>query len=98
MKYGKPQTDPTAATPSPKTFGDLIQPLDIVRGQSQMPPVTSRQGRAQMRLGSEQPHAENHIVPPMPAVVPDMSQIQFPKPLQPVSCYPCISRHELITI
>jgi len=38
---GKPQTDLTAATPSPTTFGELMQALDIVPGQSQMPQVTS---------------------------------------------------------
>jgi hypothetical protein len=34
---GKPQTDWTAATPSPTTFGELMQALDIVPGQSQIP-------------------------------------------------------------
>jgi len=34
---GKPQEDSTAATPSPTTFGELMQALDIVPGQSQMP-------------------------------------------------------------
>jgi len=61
MKYGTtelkvralvtPQTDTTAATPSPTTFGKLMQVLDIVPRQSQMPQVTSRQGSSQMRLG-----------------------------------------------
>jgi len=37
----KAQTDTTAATPSPKTFGELMQVLDIVPRQSQMPQVTS---------------------------------------------------------
>jgi len=36
-----PQTDMTAATPSPTTCGELIQVLDIVPGQTQMPQVTS---------------------------------------------------------
>ena len=50
MKYGttelkvlavvKPQTDIAAATTSPTTFGVLLQILDIVPGQSQMPQVT----------------------------------------------------------
>jgi hypothetical protein len=38
---GKQQTDWTAATPSPTTFGELMRALDIFPGQSQMPPVTS---------------------------------------------------------
>jgi len=33
----KPQTDKTAVTPSPATFGELIHTLVIVLGQSQMP-------------------------------------------------------------
>jgi len=51
MKYGttalkvlavvKPQTDTTAATPSPTTFGELMQVLDIFHRQSQMPQETS---------------------------------------------------------
>jgi hypothetical protein len=38
---GKPQTDSTADTPSMTTFGDLMQAIDIVPGQSQMLQVTS---------------------------------------------------------
>jgi len=87
---GKPQTDSTAATPSPKTFGELMQVLDIVPGQSQMPQVTSRQGTSQMRLGSEKPQADNHIVLLMSAAMPDSSQIEIAKPVQPIRFYPCI--------
>jgi len=47
---GEPQEDSTAATPSPTTFGELMQSLDIVPGHSQVPQVTSRQGTSQMRL------------------------------------------------
>jgi len=87
---GKPQEDSTAATPSPTTFGELMQSLDIVPGQSKMPQVTSRQGTSLMRLGSEQPQADNHIVLPMPTAEPDSSPIEIAKPDQPVSFYPCI--------
>jgi len=86
----KPQTDSTAAKPSPITFGVLMQALDIVPRQSQMPQVTSRRGSCQMRLGSEKPQADNHIVPPIPTAVPDSSQIDIAKPVQLVSFYPCI--------
>jgi len=51
----KPQTDTTAATPSPTTFGELMQVHDIVPGQSQMPQATSRQGSSQKRLSLENP-------------------------------------------
>ena len=87
---GKPQEDSTAATPSPTTFGELMQALDIVPGQSQMPQVTSRQGTSQMRLGLGKPQPDNRIVPPMPTMVPDSSPIEIAKPVQPVSFYPCI--------
>jgi hypothetical protein len=41
LAVGKPQADSTAATPSPTTFGELMQDIDIVPGQSQMPQLTS---------------------------------------------------------
>jgi len=86
----KPQSHRTAATPSPTTFGELMQVLDIVRGQSQMPQVTSRQGSCQMRLGSEKPQADNHIISLIPEAVPDSSQMETPTPVQPVSFHPSI--------
>jgi len=83
MKYGMTElkvpavwlllTVMTAATPSPTSFGVLMGAFDIVPGQSQMPQVRSRHESSQMRLGSEKPQAENHLVPPMPAAVPDSS-------------------------
>jgi hypothetical protein len=89
---GKPQADSTAATSSPTTFGELMQALDIVPGQSHMPQVTSRQGTSQMRLSSEIPQADNPILLPIPAAVPDSSPIEIAKPVQPVSFYRCIQR------
>jgi len=54
MRYGtaelkvpvvvKPQIEKTAATPSPITVGEHMQTPEIIRGQSQMPAVTSRPG------------------------------------------------------
>jgi len=67
-----------------------MQAPDIVPGQSPMPQVTSRQGTSQTRVDSEKPQADNRIVPPMPAAVPDSSLIELVKPVQPVSIYPCI--------
>jgi len=64
--------------------------LDIVLAQSPMLQVTSRQGSSHLRLHPEKPQADNHIVPPMTAAVPDSSQIELAKPVQPVSFYPCI--------
>ena len=100
MKYGttelkvpavvKPQTDTTAATPSPTTFGELMQGVDILPRQSEIPQVTSRQGSSQMRMGSERHHADNHIVSLMPEALPDSSQMQIMMPVQPVNLYPSI--------
>jgi hypothetical protein len=79
MRYGtadlmvpavvKPQTDSTTATPSPITVGEHMQPLEIVRGQSKMPAVTSRPGSSQMRLGSEKPQSHKFI----PVLSPGMA-------------------------
>jgi len=97
MKYGttelkvpavvKPQTDTTATTPSPTTFGELMQVLDIVPGQSQMPQVTSREGSSQIGLGSEKSPANMHMVSLMADAVPDSSQKETATPVQPVSIY-----------
>ena len=51
----KSQTDLTAPTPSPTSFGELMQTHDIFPGQSQMPQGTSRLGSSHMWLGSEKP-------------------------------------------
>jgi len=88
LAVGKPQTDTTAATASPTTFGELLQLLDIVHRHSQMPQVTSRQGGSQLRLGSEEPPADNHIVYLIPDTVPSLSQGEIVTPIQPMSIYP----------
>jgi len=88
--FGKPQTNTTAPTPSPTSFGKLVQALHIVPGQSQMLQVTSRQESSQMWLGSRKPQGDNDIVPPMSAKVPDSSQIGIAKLDQPISFYLCI--------
>jgi hypothetical protein len=86
---GMPQTDLSAATPSLTTFRELMQALHIVTGQSRILQVTSRHGGSHRRLGWEKPQADDHIVPPIPASVPDSSQIQIAKPSQPISFCPC---------
>jgi hypothetical protein len=69
---GKPHTEFSAATPSPTTFREIMQALDIVHRKSQVPQVTSRLGSSQMWSGSEKPKAANDILPPMPDGVPDL--------------------------
>jgi len=85
---GKPQKDTTAATPSPTTFGELMQVLEIVAGQSQMPQVMFRQGSSQMWLCSEKPQRDNRILSLMPKAVPNSSKMGIATPVQPVSFYP----------
>jgi hypothetical protein len=86
----KPQTDSAAATPSPITFGEHMQALDIIPGHSQMPQVTSRAGSSPMWLGLEKDQADNHVVSLIPEAVPDSSKMDIVLTVQPISFYPCI--------
>jgi len=100
MKYGttelkvlavvKHQTDTPAPTQLPMTFGELMQTLDIIPGQSQMPQVTSPPWSSQMRLGSEKPQTQSDIEHLLPEVVSDSLQMEIAKSVQPVSFYPYI--------
>jgi len=98
MAVIKPQMDITAATPSPTTFGEHMQSVDVVSRQSQMPAVTSQPGSSQMMLGSEKLQLHKFIPVLSPDAAPDLTLIQVVKPLQPVSFYPCIMHHRLIAI
>jgi len=72
MRYGtaelkvlavlQPRIDMTAPTPSPITVGEHVQTPEIVRGQSEMPAVTSRPESSQMRPGSEKPQSHKFIL------------------------------------
>ena len=100
MRYGtaelkvpavvKPQIETTAATPSPITVGEHMQTPEIVRGQSEMPAVTSRPGSSQMRLGSEKPQSHKFISVHSPGMATDSMPIQDANPVEPVSFYPCM--------
>ena len=100
MKYGTAklnvpavvnhQMDLIAATPSPTTFGEYMQTLEIVSGPSQMPAVTSRPGSSEMRLGSEKPQSHKLIPLFSPVTEPDSTLIPDMKPVEPVSFHPCI--------
>jgi len=100
MRYGtaelkvpavvKPQIETTAATPSPITVGENMQTPEIVRGQSEMPAVTSRPGSSQMRLGSEKPQSHKFISVDSPGMATDSMPIQDANPVEPVSFYPCM--------
>jgi hypothetical protein len=86
------QIDLIAATPSPTLFGEHMQTLEIISGQSQMPAVTSRPGSSQMRLGSEQPHSHQFIPLFSPVGEPDSTLIQDTQPVKPVS-FNLIKKH-----
>jgi len=100
MRYGtaelnvpavvQPQIDTTTDTPFPITVGEHMQTPEIVRGQSEMPAVTSRPGSSQMRLGLEKP--QSHIFIPVisPGMATDSMPIQDANPVEPVSFYPCM--------
>jgi len=100
MKYGtaklkvpavvKPQIDTTAATPFLTTLGEHIKTIDIVRGQLEMLAVTSQPQSSQMWLGSEKPWSHKFILVLSPDLVTNSMPIQNAKPVEPVSCYPCM--------
>jgi len=100
MKYGtaelkvlavlKPRRDTTAAAPSPTTVGEHMQTLDIVRGEEQMPAVTSLPGSSQMRLALEKPQLHKFIPVLSLDRAPDSTPIEDAKPVVPVCFYPCI--------
>jgi len=73
LEVVKPQMDTTAATQWPTTFGEHMQTLDIVRGQSPMTAVTSRRGSSQMGLGSEKPQSHKFI----PVLSPDKATYEM---------------------
>jgi len=99
MKYGmaelkvpavvKPQTDMTAAIPSPTTCGELTQTVDIVLGQSQMSQMTSRPGSSLTTTGLARAQSHNRIASLLPNTVPDSSQIVNAKQADPGTSYTC---------
>jgi hypothetical protein len=102
MKYGiaellvpavvKPQTDMTAATALPTTFGELMQSLDLFHGQSQMLQGTSGPGSSQMRLGSEKPQSHKDRAFLLPDAVANSSPTDNANNAKLISFDPSISR------
>ena len=92
LQVVKPETDTTGATPSPKTFGLLMQTFHIIPRKSQMPQVASRPRSSPVRRGWDNRKSHNHIASLLPDLVPDLSQIVNAKPAEPVRLYPCIYR------
>jgi len=94
----KPQIDSATTTPSPITVGEYMQTPEIVRGQSEMPAVTSRPGGSQMRLGSKKPQSNKFIPFLSPGMAPDSIPIQDPNPVEPVSIYPSMKHPKSMAI
>jgi len=100
MKYGTaelkvpavvtPRIDTTVASASLTTAGEHMQTVDIVRGQLEMPAVTSQPGSSRMRLGSEKPQSNKFIPVLSLDVATDSMPMQDAKPVEPVSFYPCM--------
>jgi hypothetical protein len=73
----------------PTTFAELMESLDIVPGLWE---GTCRPGSSHIRLGSVKPQSQSSIPCGEPAAEPDSSPLLKAKPVEPVSCYPCIWR------
>jgi hypothetical protein len=86
------------APASPTTiFGMLMEYLNIVPGQLQMPQGTSRPGGSHIRLHWVKPQSNTSVASCKPAMVPDSSHLLKAKPVQPLSFTPAYSL-QLITI
>jgi len=100
MKYGstnlrvpavvQPRTNDDALAPTPATFGELMESLDIVPRISQRLQGTSRTRSSHIRLGSVKPQTKPSICSGEPSAEPDSSMLLKAKPVEPVSFYPCI--------
>jgi hypothetical protein len=84
------QTEDDAVLRPPTTFGELMECLEIVPGILQMPQGNSRPRSSHITLGLVKPQSKSSIPSGEPAVVPDTSMLLNDKPVEPVSCYPCI--------
>jgi hypothetical protein len=84
------QTKDHAPAPPPTTFGDLMQYLEIVLGVSQMLQVNSRPGSSYIRLDLAKPQLNSSIPSCEAAMEHNVPTLLKVKPVEPVSCYPCI--------
>jgi len=94
----KPQTAVDAASSVSTAFTEHLETLDNFPGTLQMLQVTSRPGSDHQRLGLQKPQTHECIPSLPPAPIPDWSQIQRSKHVEPGCFNPCISRPKLITI
>jgi len=92
------QMNEVAVTPTPTTFGELMEYLDIDPGIPQMPQGTSWPGSSHIRLGSGKPQSNKPIASLQLNTEPYSSQMKNLKAVEPVSFYGCILHAELFTI
>jgi hypothetical protein len=86
----QPGTDDDASARPATTFGQRMERIEIVAQISQMPQGTSRPGSSHIRRGSVKPQSNTSMSGLQPAAEPDTSPLLKAKPVEPVSCYPCI--------
>jgi len=79
-----PETDDDPVAPAPTTFGGLIESVEIVPGQLQMPQGTSRPWSSHIRLGSVKPELNPSISSLELAVEGDTSPLWKAKPVEAV--------------
>jgi len=87
-----------AASTAPMTFDEPMETHDSIPRQLVMPQVTSGAGSSHMRLGSQKPQTHECTLSLPPDTIPEWSQIQKSKHVEPVCFNPSISCLKLITI
>jgi len=86
----QPQMADDAVSSVLTRFGEPLETLDSGPRKSHEPQVTFRPRSSHMRLGSRKLQTHERIPSLPPAPMPDWSQIQQSKPVEPVSFNPCI--------
>ena len=86
----QPQTADNAASSVPTSSSEPLETLDSVPGKLQMPLMTSRPASSHMWVSLRKLQMHEHILSLPPVTMPDWSQIQQSKPVEPVSFNPCI--------
>jgi len=94
----QPQNADDAASSVTMTFSERLETLERVPGKLQMWQVTAHTESSHIRLGLGTPQMHKRIPSLLPAPIPDWSQSQLSKLVEPISFDPCISRPKLINI
>jgi len=95
--FVQPHANYVAAVPTPATFGDLMEYIDVVPGISQIPQGTSRPGICHIILGAGKPQSNMGIAGLAPATELDSSPIEPANPVEIIRFYRCIYQSQLTT-